>query len=611
MTIGNSVKVVGYGEILLSLGNEYLKFNTEDQQTSERIFREPNTRLLFVLEISNSQIQQSSASFYIYLGKDPYEWDDDYAIELQKIPLRDLWQACSEDRNRIKQQYWCAATAKITLCNENKKPLLTEDGKLVQTTIGLGFDGWYDAVYQSVRSGLEQLNQQINITTPFEQLLAISREAALDSSDSDALILYLRIKNLLPTFTACVDAIIKSPAQKMIGQVQNFSTLSVSSHSYGLNVNYSFSSVVSIQKTRLFNRKMLPLAFSYLEAKSSYDIEENFLAYWCIEKVKKALEFVKEELASLIESLLESANRNSGIHKAHLEKDAKKHKTELDKIDGFIYFCQKSLSALPLSSKPDSVAHVHNFSELINYDWRYSKLWQLANLIQDAVNFTDTSSEKMPFQVASFQDNYEKWCLIQVCQALKDIGFKLIKRGELMPFYKKPKPNSLFCELSHPQHAKQHVKVFYERKYEPVSPQSEKDAFGFWEPIKNDLARNDWKKTPDIALEFYDDDRLYPLIITFDPTLGGHEICRKKYLYKETIRLNDLSPDGLNIVIAAWAIAPGTNPQEGERYTRMHESRKFSQGTITLNHLPDSQKELSKTISKILQKNRLLDDHSD
>jgi hypothetical protein len=612
MTNETFLRVVEYGDMSLRLDDLCIEFSATDQQNTEDIFRQNNRQLSFYLFLHNQEISDFPDKFYLYLGRDPWhEWDWDYAIELQRHPMppgsgsRFFWMAKHDDKTRIKNQYWCAATAKITLCDKNRLPVVTEANKVIQTTIGLGFNAWYEAVYQGVRSGLEWLNQQVNITTPFEQLLKVSRQVPSNPYESDALFLYLRIKDLLPTFTGCVDAILKSPAQKMIGLVKNFTTSSIFSPQYAIEAHRSFSSAISIQKTEILQSKVFPVAFSYYEGQSSCDIEENYLAYWCIERVKMALEVIKDELSRYILSSFKSAENNSGYHQRQLREEAQKHERELLKINHLISYCQKSLSALPISPKWNSIQHANNLSELINYDWRYSKLWKLANLIKDSVEFIDTSSEVIPFQVSPFQDSYEKWCLFQVCQALEKIGFSLISRGELTPFYKKPSQNSVFCEMHNPAQPGLHVKVFYERKYEPVDLNSDKYSFGFWAPLRNHLPPEERKRTPDIALEFYKDKRPYPLIFTLDPTLGGN--WRNKYLYRETIRLNDGSSDGLSIVKAAWAITPGRDLEDGQRYVRMHDHINFCQGTITLNHLQDSQEKLCETLIKIIDKSGLFE----
>ncbi|MBD2234081.1 DUF2357 domain-containing protein [Phormidium tenue] len=612
MTEPTSIKTLTYGEIFLYLQNEPIRFNFLDEETSERVFRENNRDCYFVLSVNRTQSVPLPSRFYIYIGNNPWkDWEEEekeYVIHLTQIPIPGPtinYAASEDDRKRIRQQLWCAANAKITLCAASGEPVLAENGKPIQTTIGLGFNSWYGALYEHVRTGLELLNRQANITTPFEQLAQISQEALSNPERSDSLVLYLRIKKLLPNFTACVDAIAKAPAQKMALEVKHYASSSVASPNYAFHSTQVSLSILGVQRVDSFQGKTYPLAFSVLEGKPTYDIEENFLVCWCIEQVKIALSKVKAELKDFIDSTLLSATATRGPHKRQLQDDASRHQRELDRVDQYIRYCTVSSGKLPISSNRLILQKVNNLSELINYDWRYSRLWKIANLIKDSVSFVDTSSEAVPFQVAPFQDNYEKWCLLKVVKSLEEIGFKPTKKGDLTPLYHNPKPNSLFCEMAHPTDSKQHLKVFYEKRYWSVDNYSERNSYGFWEPAG--FEGDERKRTPDISLEFHSENRPYPWIVTLDPTLGASNMnLRKKFLYKETLRVNNLTQDGHHNVKAAWAITPERGPEEGGRPYRLHEFTGFSQGVIILNHLEGSGNRLRSSIETILQRNNLI-----
>lgn len=113
----------------------------------------------------------------------------------------------------------------------------------------------------------------------------------------------------------------------------------------------------------------------------------------------------------------------------------------------------------------------------------------------------------------------------------------------------------------------------------------------------------EWKHTPDISLEFFRGSD-YPLIVTFDPTLGGRSFWPDKYKYKKTLRARGADGSDIRIVKAAWAIAPGQQWNSNPPYYD-DDDGSFTEGTIFLNHAEESQQALHTTLKRILESNKL------
>ena len=595
-----------FGDIYLYLRNSSgkpieLQFNEYDKNITENILKS-SKNLEFVVRIDKPCYSTPPTHLFLYLGSNILrKWDADYAIRLEiKYDFlgQPIWEANRDDIDRIRKEFWCAATAQVTLCNDKKIPILDSDEKDIKTSIQLNYDPWNRAVYDAVISGLESLNQQANITTPFEQMAKIARMAREEAGNSKILALYLRIQNLIPVFNRCVEEILKKPAQRLKSEICFYST------SYALSLDYQYqlsskaSTLVSVQQFEKLNSHFYPTAFSAIDNKITSDIEENHFVLQCVRQVQSYLELVRLEIQEYVDVVRDIANKtHTGIHKRQLNQDVQRHEEKLQEVVEYIQQCNFYRSNFPVRETASSSSLMSLASELLYYDQRYSNIWKLAAKIDDLVKFTDTSEDAIPFQIAPFHEVYHKWCLLKILNALEELDFVKVAEGSVTPLYGNPQFNSLVCEMLHPQNPGLRLKIFFERKYSFINNTNAQWEYGFWQPLQKTLPPQDWKHTPDICLEFHDGSSKYPSLFTLDPTLGKYDFWQAKYKYRDTLRVN-VPPKSRAIVKAAWAISPGSPSNGHEPY--LDESTDFSKGAIILNHTSTSQNQLKETLHEII-----------
>lgn len=544
--------------------------------------------------------------FYLYLGTDPIRrWQNDYSISLKlgydfsNLPY---WAAEPEDVTRISREFWCAAKAEMFLCDHDKTPLLTETDESTSTIIGLGYDAWYENVYKGVKQGLESINQEADLTSPFEQEVEVSASSNEDSPSSEILAVYWRIKPYLDDLGRSVAKIVANPAQRNYAQHHFYSLQGAQSNP--LSSDHMNCGFITVQSYQTIGGRAIPDNYISTQIDTTYNIEENYISLQCIKRTLGYLEDISDEIKKYIEDLRKiKFSIHNGIHKNKLEADVRQHHNELkdikEQIDKFSYYI-KCFSFLERDYRPPSL----NFSsELLYYDDRYSTVWKILARIDRILNYINVSDEVIKFQIAPFQEVYERWCLLKIISALEAIGFRKISSASKSPLYGNPRFNSQYCELEHPQDPGLSLKVYFEKKHQFIDSTWTEGSYGFWKPAYKEEPMREWKHAPDISLEFFRD-LSYPYIVTFDPTLGGKSIWSDKYKYKKTIRANTLQGYAY-IVKAAWAISPG---QERHSSFPFHddEDAGFTEGTIFLNHIRESQKALYVTLRKILMSNGLL-----
>jgi hypothetical protein len=543
---------------------------------------------------------------YLYLGTDPIRrWQNDYSISLKReydFSNHPYWAAETKDITRIRQEFWCAAKAEITLCDHDQTPLITDTEESASTIIGLGYDAWYEKVYEGVKQGLESINQEADLTSPFEQEVEVGASSDEESPSSEILAVYWRIKSCLDDLGRSVSKIVANPAQRNYAQHSFYSLQGA--HSNPLSSGQINCGFITVQSYQTIGGRVVPDNYISTQIEATHNIEENYIALQCIKRVLGYLEDISDEIKKYIEDLRKiKFGIHSGVHKDKLEADIRQHERELkdikEQVDKFSYYI-KRFSFLERDYCPPSL----NFSsELLYYDDRYSTVWKILARIDRILNYINTSDEVIKFQVAPFQEVYERWCLLKIVSALEEMGFRKISSASKSPLYGNPRFNSQYCELEHPKDPGLSLKIYFEKKHQFIDSNWPEDSYGFWKPAYEGEPGSEWKHTPDISLEFFRD-LGYPHIVTFDPTLGGKSIWSDKYKYKKTIRAN--TSQGYDYIVkAAWAIAPGQAKHSISPFYS-DEDAGFTEGTIFLNHTRGSQEALYVTLSKILMSNGLL-----
>jgi hypothetical protein len=200
-----SISVEKYGILEIFLKNEEgrlvpIDLSVSNVSVTKDIFIKNKKQMSFVVRFPD-YLGDSPNRLYIYLGTDPIRrWKDDYSICLKleyEISNKPKWVADQQDTLRISKQFWCAAEAEMTICDCDKTPLLTITGDKAATIIGLSYDEWYKSVYEGVKKGLESVNQESDITSPFRQEINVGNSSDESLSKSEILALYWQIKYYL------------------------------------------------------------------------------------------------------------------------------------------------------------------------------------------------------------------------------------------------------------------------------------------------------------------------------------------------------------------------------------------------------------------------------
>ena len=129
-------------------------------------------------------------------------------------------------------------------------------------------------------------------------------------------------------------------------------------------------------------------------------------------------------------------------------------------------------------------------SAALYYDPRYAKLRQWTNLLDFTLRSVDTDEDAVPFEVDAFHALYQRWCFIQVIEALKAIGFKFVSDGEpeTTPFYHHPVPHQCNARMLNGRAPELELEVWYERRYPKYNSQGH-DSMGLKPGIeKGELA---------------------------------------------------------------------------------------------------------------------------
>jgi hypothetical protein len=607
-----SISVGKYGklEVFLKDGDRRpvpIDLNISNVSITKTIFINNNKQMSFVVRFPDYS-GDPPERLYIYIGTDPIRrWKDDYSICLKReydFANHPIWVADPEDTSRISKQFWCAAEAEMTICDCDKTPLLTITGDKAATIIGLSYDEWYKNVYEGVKKGLESVNQESDITSPFRQEINVGNSSYANPSKSEILALYWQIKSCLDDLGKCAAQITSNPAQRNYANHHFFEMPGTQSSNASANAfSHGF---VAVQSYQTIGGNIVPEKYISTQVKTTHNIEENYIVLQCLKRVLSYLQAISTEIGEYIDDLKKiEVKLPLGIHKEQLREEVRQHKNEkddiLEQIERFEYHV-KRFSFLDRSYRPSCLSFS---SELLYYDKRYSTVWKILARIDRILSYINVSDEVVQFQVAPFQEVYEKWCLLKIVSSLEELGFRKISSASKSPLYGNPRFNSLYCEFENSQDPELRVEVWFEKKYPFTNTQSTAPLYGFWEPAYVGTPKNEWKHTPDISLEFFRGSD-YPLIVTFDPTLGGRSYWSDKYKYKKTLRARDSDGSDIRIVKAAWAIAPGQLWNSNPPYY-VDDDGNFTEGTILLNHSEESQQALHTTLKRILECNKLCD----
>jgi hypothetical protein len=601
----------------------WFQFDERDVEESREILRE-SQELLFEVEIVSPP---ANTELFVHLGKDldTCTAEDELSIELCRDSAQ-RWRArrgytdkdTPTDVERIKRFHWRAAFANATLCKGPGDPVRFPDNSPVQTKLALGYaDEWYEAMYKDILRHLSEDRIEARPTSSFDLFMDSIERARILAEGSPSLELYYRLQRIMQEYESNVARVLRNPATQVRPEVSFFN---VEPEQAAQFYQGRGQQVQVYEAHRVSDRqgKMVPLAFVGREPRPTLDHEANRFVVRSLKRIRRLMRKVSRSLTEFMESeraanrrFLAQEPRNttlSPIYRSR-EQSIEKHAKKAQRLDEAEDRFTRYLQAFPLNQGEQATA---GGSATMYYDTRYAKLRELDTLLDFTLRFVETNEASVPFEVDPFHALYERWCFIQVVEALQDIGFTFARGGEpaVVPLYHHPTPHQAVCTMYHEQLPGKELEVWYERRY-PKFDYSRDRRYGLETRYKerrttyqevNPARRNCRpKRTPDIALEFKDLQSMdSPDIITLDPTLGFRQ---DKYEYRDAIRCFHKTNDrgkSLKIVRAAWGISPRRSESELSDYTIFDQNDDYRRGFIVLRPTEESLAALRTSLLSIL-----------
>lgn len=492
----------------------------------------------------------------VYLGRDTTEWDAGLNVRLAYRDTRtdggrewDLYWANPDDPDvaTVRNEHWCAARARATVCVGRGRPLRRTDGQPLATTVDLGYDGDYGDLYERILEALSRDSLPGHLAAPFERYMGFARR---EPGETLAYSLYKRLRAITDDFERALRSVLARPDSALAPALRHYD-LSPGEAVRHLREHTGRSTVVAVGRAAAVGGRVVPTSFTVSTPHETTDTAANAYAAWTVRRVATAVEFVRQHL---------------GREDARAVEPVPQHAAALRWLDQTRLRFRRHQHRLPLGSSPAARAG----SAAVYYDPRYASLRRLADTLDYVLGYVD--GDDVPFEVQAFWHLYERWCFLEVLRALQALGFRFAQGGRLASdFYRHPVPGHVNGEFRHPDLPGTTLEVWYGKTYPTV--RKETDYYDVARPYGLDkrVDRNPytgWKTSPDIALEFHaGHGRTCPDIVTLDPTLRGQrpgaggpgDTPEHKYEYLDALRSfvdTDAAGYSRQLVRAAWGMSP-------------------------------------------------------
>jgi hypothetical protein len=612
----------------------WFHFDERDTEESREILREKQ-ELLFEVEVVSPH---ENIGLFVHLGKDldACTVEDELSIDLVDDVVRGhlhRWYAEHEwhsqntptDVERIKKFHWRAAYATATLCKGPGDPVRFLDGSPVQTKLALGYaDEWYEAMYKDILVHLSKDRIEARPTSSFDLFMDSIERARQLAEGSPSLELYYRLQRILQEYEGNVARVLRNPATQVKPEVSFFNLEPEQAAQFYQGRGQQVQ-VHEAHRVAARQGKMVPVAFVGREPRPTLDHEANRFVVRSLQRVKRLVRKVSRSLTEFVESeraanlrFLAQERRNttrSPIYR-NREQSIEKHARKAQRLDEAEDRFTRYLQAFPVNQGVPANAGA---SATMYYDTRYAKLRELDTLLDFTLRYVEADEASVPFEVDPFHALYERWCFIQVVEALQDIGFTFARGGEpaVVPFYHHPTPHQAVCKMYHDQLPGKELEVWYERRYPKFDCNRDRrygletryrDGRTDYQHVNPAEGKRRPKRTPDIALEFTNPQTMEsPDIVTLDPTLGFR---KDKYEYRDAIRCfhkKDDRGESLKIVKAAWGIYPRRSKPDVSKYISLDQHDNYSKGFIILRPTEDSLSALRESLKTILSEVGIMD----
>jgi hypothetical protein len=573
---------------------------------------------------------------YAYLGRDLADWDEDLAIRLEPKRYREplVWRADRKAIHGFKRRHWCAARASVTICESPQHAILRKDGTSLQTRISLGYENpWYAEIYRQTRLALQGETLSADITSSIQDFFTVIREAREKAHGSPSLELYHRLRVGLPAYEEVLSTILANPLRQPVRSVRSY-RLAPEDAGRLHSERAGQMQVIHVAQSLPRGGRSVPTAFTAAEHALSTNNPANYYVRQSVTTVATWLDIVSRSLAAYVESERESVREffrvrgeevnaqvedlgpnTSYVVRPRIEgirRHLQAHRRLQNDRDRFRRF----EASLPHSEHPSGV-----FAEgasALAFDPRYAELRRITDRLSHTFDYADTSEDRIPFEVESFQEIYQRWCFVRIIDALQEIGFEFTgsEGRRTTPFYHNPVPHQINAEMVHPRLPGRRLFVWYERTY-PIYSEEVPHLYGVETRYAQGRTRYDAvdparvgklfgkaKRSPDIALEIFNGADPVPLVVTLDPTLGN---SKSKYDYRESIRSlvdGDLENDqreSRRIVTAAWGVRPGGEHTVTFLEHAAPQNPDYREGFIVLRPNHESSGALSASLAAILE----------
>lgn len=614
---------------------QWFKFDETDPETSREILQKKR-ELTFCLEAKqfdkHASDFSSSCNPYVHLGANVNrsQPDDELSIVLVRR-LDNRWipkTGKDTDVDRIRKQYWRAAHATATLCVGPGRPLLRQDGNPVQVKIALGYkDDWYEKIYHDILESLSYSHERVeaHIASSFELFMSTIKQARKEAEGSSALELYYRLKQILPEFERALSDILRAPSSQFVPHLSFFQLDRDTAHRF-FHARRGQVEFVSVRSAARRGGKIIPTSFVGLDVIETIDSTANGYVRYAVDRVRGLIGHVESSVDEFIDAERQANKRfmeqekrwrtRSPIYHGRL-RSIEQHEEKRNELSGTLKRFSLYTQRIPKTSF--ALGSEVSASSVLYYDPRYSRLQHLTELLDFILRYVDTDEDCVPFEVDAFHALYERWCFVKMVEALKLIGFKFTKEGiEVTPLYHHPVSHQVNCEMVHDRLPTTLLKVWYDRRYPKYENRLQyglETRYRQGRTSYEQVDPDDWgrpKRTPDIALEFWDTTQQQsPDIVTFDATLGSSKsILRTKYEYREAIRCfhshEEKGKESRKIVRAAWAIHPESSREKLTSYFDLDQDNNFTKGSIILRPDKKSEDMLPQTLRTILEQTGLM-----
>ena len=444
------------------------------------------------------------------------------------------------------------------------------------------------AHYKATLDSLAQDSIPGHLAAPFQRYMSFARR---DPGDTLAYSLYKRLRSVAEDIERVARSIHARP-DAALAPVVTYRDVSLTAAAAYLNQRAGQLTVADVSQAVVHRGRLVPTAFTEVAPAETTDTPANRAAAHALYRVTEAVELVRAHLRG-----------EEGLSPAVVPA----HQTAIRWLDGLARRFRRYRRALP---PPLSTATA-------TFDSRYASLQRLADTLDYVLGYVD--GDTVPFEVQAFWKLYERWCFIQVIQALQACGFTVVKGTRRAPhFYRHPVPDAVNCEMHHPALDGTVLEVWYDKRYPQLW--SNAGAFDRERPygLERRHGRSSYrggKNRPDIVLEFHGHrSRAQPDIVILDPTIraqrpppqGPMDKAEDKYDYAEAIRSfveTDNRGHSVPRVRASWGITPsfkGTAPYA------LAEDGDFTKGFVHLRPGGLSTNRLEATLLKILEATKIL-----